>query len=63
MLWYIAIGSAAAGVARFTIGSFIQQKTGSVFPVGTLLVNVSGSMLLVFRLDGVSRAGLGLRRL
>jgi CrcB protein len=48
MLWYVALGSAFGGVSRFLLGAFIQQRTGSVLPVGTLLVNVSGSLLLGF---------------
>jgi CrcB protein len=50
MLWYVAFGSALGGVIRFTVGTFIQQRTGSGFPVGTLFINVSGSLLLAFLL-------------
>lgn len=46
-LW-VAIGSAAGGVIRFLLGTFIQQKTGSTFPVGTLAINVTGSLVLGF---------------
>ena len=45
---WVAIGSAAGGVVRFLLGTFIQQKTGSLFPVGTLAINVSGSLALGF---------------
>ena len=45
---WVAVGSAAGGAIRFLLGSLIQQKTGSVFPVGTLVINVSGSLVLGF---------------
>jgi CrcB protein len=48
-LW-VALGSAAGGVLRLAIGTFIQQRTGSTFPVGTLLVNATGSFALGFLL-------------
>ena len=46
MLWYVAIGGAAGSVARYLIGTLIQQRVGGTFPLGTLVVNVSGSLLL-----------------
>jgi CrcB protein len=46
MLWYIAFGSAVGGVARYLLGGLIQRSTESTFPVGTLVINVSGSFLL-----------------
>jgi len=45
---WVAIGSAAGGVIRFLLGTLIQQRTGSTFPVGTLAINVSGSFVLGF---------------
>lgn len=50
MLWFIAIGSALGGVARYLVGAFVQQRTGIAFPYGTLLINVTGSFLLGFLL-------------
>lgn len=50
LLGVIAVGSAAGGVARFVLGSVVQARSGGAFPVGTLLVNVSGSLLLGFLL-------------
>ena len=46
MLWYVAIGSAIGGMIRFLLGGWIQQKSGSAFPIQTLVINVSGSFLL-----------------
>jgi len=48
-LW-VAIGSAAGGVLRFALGTLIQHRTGGTFPVGTLAINVSGSLVLGFLL-------------
>jgi len=45
---WVAIGSAAGGVLRFLLGTLIQQKTGSTFPVGTLAINLTGSFALGF---------------
>ena len=50
MLWSIALGSAAGGVSRYLLGLFIQQRTGMSFPIGTLVINVTGSLLLGFLL-------------
>jgi CrcB protein len=50
MVWYVALGSAVGGVARFLLGTLIQQRAGGTFPTGTLLVNVTGSLLLGFLL-------------
>ncbi len=44
----VALGSAAGGVARFLLSAWIEQRTTSSFPYGTLLVNLSGSLLLGF---------------
>jgi CrcB protein len=46
MIWYVALGSAVGGVSRFLLGALIQQKTGATFPVGTLVINVTGSLIL-----------------
>lgn len=48
MVWYVAVGSAVGGVARFLLGTLIQQRAGGMFPTGTLLVNVTGSLLMGF---------------
>jgi CrcB protein len=51
---YVALGSAAGGLARVLAGVWLQERLGGVmphagakpFPVGTLLVNVTGSFLI-----------------
>jgi CrcB protein len=46
MLWYVALGSAMGGVARYLLGGLFQRTTEGTFPIGTLVVNVTGSFLL-----------------
>ena len=46
MLWYIAAGSAIGGVSRYLVGGLSQRAGGPAFPIGTLVVNVTGSFLL-----------------
>ena len=44
--WAVAVGAALGGVARYYLASALQQRLGATFPWGTLVVNVSGSLLL-----------------
>ena len=44
--WAVAIGAALGGVLRYYVASTLQQRLGATFPWGTLVVNVSGSLLL-----------------
>ena len=48
LLWYVALGSAVGGVARVLLGTAVQHRTPGAFPVGTFVVNVTGSLLLGF---------------
>jgi fluoride exporter len=47
LIWYVAVGSAVGGASRFALSTFLQQRAG-MFPVGTLVVNVTGSLVLGF---------------
>lgn len=49
LFWAIAVGAAAGGVSRFYLASAIQERLGA-FPWGTLIINVTGSLLLGFLL-------------
>jgi fluoride exporter len=42
----IAIGGAIGCLSRYVLGSFVQQHAGPDFPVGTLVINITGSFLL-----------------
>jgi CrcB protein len=48
LVWFVAIGSAIGGATRLLVGTFIQQKTGAGFPMGTLVINITGSFILGF---------------
>ena len=50
LLGFIALGGAVGSVARFLIGAFIQQRVTTPMPVGTLAVNIIGSLLVGFLL-------------
>lgn len=44
----IALGSAFGGVARYALSSMIARRIGEIFPWGTLIVNVSGCLVIGF---------------
>ncbi len=45
---YIALGGIAGTLSRYGLEGWIQARARSGFPVGTLVVNISGSFLLGF---------------
>ena len=48
LLLSVALGSAVGGVARVLLGNAVQARAGGAFPLGTFVVNVSGSLVLGF---------------
>lgn len=46
LFWAIAVGAAAGGVSRFYLTVAMQERFGDAFPWGTLLINITGSLLL-----------------
>jgi CrcB protein len=46
-LW-VAIGGALGSMARYGISGMIAAMTGGAFPYGTLVVNVTGAILIGF---------------
>jgi CrcB protein len=42
----VALGAAAGGLARYIIGGAIMQRFGGRFPLGTLVINVTGCFLI-----------------
>lgn len=42
----VMLGGGAGSLARYLAGTLITRRLGSLFPVGTLLVNVTGSFLI-----------------
>lgn len=47
-LAWVALGSALGGTARFFLSGFIGRRIGETFPWGTMVVNVSGAVVIGF---------------
>jgi len=45
---YIALGGIAGTLSRYGLEGWIQSRTATGFPLGTLSVNVTGSLMLGF---------------
>jgi CrcB protein len=56
MIWAIALGAAVGGVSRYYLSTSVHQRFGVTFPWGTLLINVTGSLLLGFIMAYASNA-------
>ena len=49
MAWFwVACGGALGSVARYALSGWVQNATGSLFPFGTLAVNIAGSLIIGF---------------
>ena len=46
--WAVAAGAALGGVSRYYLSLALTQRLGDAFPWGTLIINVTGSLLLGF---------------
>ena len=46
--WLISAGAVLGANARYWLGDWAAQKWGAGFPFGTLLINLSGSLILGF---------------
>lgn len=53
----IAIGGAIGCVSRYFLASFIQQRAGPDFPLGTLVINITGSFVLGFLMRYALQSG------
>lgn len=42
----VLAGAGFGGLARYTLGAWIMVKYGGRFPMGTFLINISGSFLI-----------------
>lgn len=47
-LVYISIGAVLGACARYLLSNYVARLAFSAFPYGTLLINVTGSLLLGF---------------
>src|SRR4029078_4893919 len=43
---YIALGGAAGSLLRYSLGGAVQRLSAGGFPIGTLLVNVTGCFII-----------------
>jgi CrcB protein len=46
MAWLVALAGGGGAIARFLLDGVIQDRTDSPLPLGTFVINVSGSLLL-----------------
>lgn len=44
----ISLGAILGANARYWLGDWVSQKWGTAFPLGTLIINLSGSLVLGF---------------
>ena len=47
-LIYIAIGGAAGAIMRYLVSGFVHNYANGAFPWGTLIVNLSGCLVIGF---------------
>ncbi len=57
-LLLIALGAAVGANLRYAVSVGAAQRWGSAFPYGTLIINVSGSMLIGVVLALAARTGM-----
>jgi len=60
----VAFGSGVGGMLRYYISDFVQKNSNSLFPFGTLTVNIVGSFLiglLLFYFDSLKLISSDLR--
>ncbi len=48
LFWAVAAGAALGGVSRYYLSLALAQRLGDAFPWGTIVINVTGSLLLGF---------------
>jgi len=48
LIWAVALGAAIGGVSRYYLSLALTERLGDAFPWQTLIINVTGSLLLGF---------------
>ena len=47
-IWWVGLGGFLGANARYLLGSYISDRWGAVFPLGTFIINITGSFILGF---------------
>ena len=47
-IWWVGLGGFLGANARYLLGGFISERWGMDFPLGTFVINVTGSFILGF---------------
>lgn len=56
---FVGLGGVFGAISRYAVSKAINEKTGFSFPLGTLIVNITGAYLLSFILGiGISHHNL-----
>jgi len=45
-IWWVGLGGFLGANARYLLGGYISDRWGAVFPLGTFVINVTGSFIL-----------------
>lgn len=48
LYFWIFLGSGLGGLGRYALAGFIAHRFGETFPWGTLIINISGSLIIGF---------------
>jgi fluoride exporter len=58
---FVLLGGALGAVSRFILGTFVLNIYSAVFPLGTFLINVTGSFLIgILMMLFLNRPGINL---
>jgi CrcB protein len=52
---YVALGGALGSIARYWVGASVAGRTGTRFPWGTLVINITACVLLGFTMTWLTR--------
>jgi fluoride exporter len=47
-IWWVGLGGFLGANARYFLGAYISDRWDAVFPLGTFIINVTGSFILGF---------------
>lgn len=45
-IFFVGMGGALGSLVRYRLGKAVAQKSNSIFPFGTFIINISGAILL-----------------